>query len=87
MGVQSQWNHSAWFDYYLNRYYIAESGNDPSTIPVQGIGNADQQITEFASSVYLQLINPTPWDTEGAASSIPGVQIGKVAVIPNLEPR
>ncbi|MEM9341211.1 MAG: hypothetical protein AAGA66_20950, partial [Bacteroidota bacterium] len=63
MGVQEEWNHSAWFDYLLNRYYIVESDNDPSTEVREGIGNGANSITSFASEVYLAHINPNPSST------------------------
>ncbi|WP_299673912.1 hypothetical protein [uncultured Tenacibaculum sp.] len=87
MDVQKEWNHSAWFDYFLNRYYIVESGNDPATKAKSGIGNGANSITTFASEVYLKHINPIPSNTVPAKSSIDGVVLGKVSIIRDLEPR
>ena len=87
MGVQNEWNNSAWFDYFLNHYYIRESGNDPSTNPESGIGGGANSITNFASDVYLAHINPTPSNTIPVSSSINGMVQGQVAIVENLEPR
>lgn len=87
LGVQAEWNHSAFFDYWLNRYYIVESGNDPATTANQGIGTGSNDLTTFASEVYLAHINSTPSNTINAPSSVANVKLGQVAITQSLEPR
>jgi len=88
MGLEQTWNHTAWFDFYLNRYYVVEAGLDGLETPMAGIGNFANQIDPAANEAYLTYINPAvATSLVPALSSRAGVLQTTVPVTAGLEPR